>query len=302
MSKKMVAWLIAATSLVVVGCVIFGGTMMLLNWDFTKLSTVKYETNEYTVEGEYQNISLVTDTAHIVLVPSETANTSVICYEQKNAKHTVTVKDGILAIEPENAKKWYEYIGVNFASPKITVSIPRREYDALSVKVSTGDVEISHDFTFKSIDIVGSTGDIRLENVSADQLNLSVSTGKVTVADATCEGDMTVRVSTGKTNLTDVHCKNLMSSGNTGNVSLKNVIATEKYAIERSTGDVKLEQCDAAELFIKTDTGDVSGSLRTGKVFEATTDTGRVKVPKGTTGGKCEIITNTGNIKIDILR
>lgn len=280
MNKKTVAWLIAAASLVVVGCVVFGSSMRMLNWDFTKLSTTKYETNEYTLVDEYQNISLVADTADIVLLPSETANTSVICYEQKNAKHAVAVKDGTLVIELENTKKWYEYIGINFGSPKITVSIPRREYDVLAVKVSTGDIWV--------------------EKVAVEQVSLSVSTGKVTATDVTCEGDMTVRVSTGKTNLTDVYCKNLMSSGDTGSLSLKNVIATGKYSIERSTGDVKLERCDAAELFIKTDTGDVSGSLRTGKVFETTTDTGRVNVPKGTAGGKCEIITNTGDIKIDI--
>lgn len=280
MNKKIVAWLIAAASLVAVGCVVFGSSMRMLNWDFTKLSTTKYETNEYTLVDEYQNISLVAATADIVVVPSETANTAVVCYEQKNAKHAVAVKDGTLVIELENTKKWYEYIGINFGSPKITVSIPRREYDVLAVQVSTGD--------------------IRIDKLSAEQISLSVSTGKVTATDVTCEGDMTVRVSTGKTNLTDVYCKNLMSSGDTGSLSLKNVIATEKYSIERSTGDVELEQCDAAELFIKTDTGDVSGTLRTGKAFETTTDTGRVNVPKGTAGGKCEIITNTGDIKIDI--
>ena len=60
------------------------------------------------------------------------------------------------------------------------------------------------------------------------------------------------------------------------------------------------KNCDAAELFVESDTGDVKGSLLTDKVFITESDTGRVNVPKTVTGGKCEIITNTGDIEIVI--
>ena len=59
---------------------------------------------------------------------------------------------------------------------------------------------------------------------------------------------------------------------------------------------------DAEELFIKTDTGDVTGTLLSAKEFVYETDTGRVKLPETTTGGKCEIITDTGDIHIEIKR
>ena len=81
---------------------------------------------------------------------------------------------------------------------------------------------------------------------------------------------------------------------------MKNVIATERFSIERDTGDVILEGCDAAEIFIETDTGDVRGTLLSEKVFITETDTGRVSVPSSITGGRCEITTDTGNIKINI--
>ena len=38
MSKSMKIWLIVATSLILVGGIIFGGIMMALNWDFSKIS------------------------------------------------------------------------------------------------------------------------------------------------------------------------------------------------------------------------------------------------------------------------
>jgi DUF4097 and DUF4098 domain-containing protein YvlB len=120
------------------------------------------------------------------------------------------------------------------------------------------------------------------------------------VSSVTCEGDITVGVSTGKAYLTDVTCKNLTSTGSTGDVSLRNVISKEKISVERSTGDVTLDRSDAADLFITTSTGDVEGSLLTDKVFITKTDTGCINVPNSITGGRCEITTETGDIKISI--
>ena len=319
MRKKTKIWLVIATALIVVGCVIFGGVMTMLQWDFTKLSTVKYETNDYEIDENYKNISIVTDTADIVFMPSQNSKSSIVCHEQKNVKHSVTVKDDTLVIAVVDTRKWYEYIGINIGTPKITVYLPNAEYEKLFIKESTGNVEIPNNFRFESMDISTSTGDvkndasasesikiktstgnIRVENISAEALDLSVSTGEITVCDVTCQGDVKIHVSTGKTKLTDIACKNLTSSGNTGDISLKNVIATEKFSLERSTGDVKFDGCDAAEISVKTDTGDVTGTLLSEKVFLAETDTGRVEVPKTATGGRCEITTDTGDIRIKI--
>ncbi len=319
MSKITKIWLIIAASLVLVGCIIFGGVMTMLKWDFTKLSTGKYETHNYEIDENFNNISIVTDTADILFVPSEDPKTSVVCHEQKNMKHSVTVQNGKLVIEIVDTRKWYEYIGINFGTPKITVYIPQGEYGALFVKSSTGNVEIPEEFKFENIDISESTGNvtnyasaseniiiktstgnIRVENVSANTLDFSVSTGRITVSNVTCEGDVKINVSTGKTNLTNIGCKNVVSNGDTGAISLKNVIAAEKFSIERSTGDVKFDRCDAAEIFVETDTGDVRGSLLADKIFVVQTNTGNVDVPKTATGGKFEITTSTGDINISI--
>ena len=319
MRTRTKVWLIIATSFVLVGGIIFVGIMSMLEWDFTKLSTGKYETNDYEITENFKSISIITNTADIVLLPSENSKASVSCYEQRNVKHLIAVNDGALVIEVDDTRKWYEHIGINFGTPKITVYIPQGEYGKLSIKSSTGDVKIPKEFKFENIDISESTGNvtnyasasediiiktstgnIHVENVSAGILDLSVSTGEVTASDVTCEGDVKINVSTGKTNLTNIRCKNVVSTGNTGAISLKNVIAAEKFSIERSTGDVKFDGCDAAEISVETDTGDVRGCLLTDKIFIVQTDTGDVDVPKTVTGGKCEITTSTGDINISI--
>ena len=285
----------------------------------TACSLSDYETNIHKINEEFDNISIKTDTADIAFVLSDDGTCRVVCYEDAKKSHSVEVQDGTLAVNVVNNKKWYDHIGVNIDSPKITVYLPEAAYSSLVIEESTGDIEISKDFKFKSIDISLSTGnikcyasavenikiaastsDIYAEGISASSLDLTVSTGNVTVSSATCEGDITIGVSTGKTYLTDVACKNLTSTGSSGDISLKNVISTEKISVERSTGDVTLDRSDAAELFIMTSTGDVEGSLLTNKVFITKTDTGRIDVPNSIIGGRCEITTDTGDIKISI--
>jgi DUF4097 and DUF4098 domain-containing protein YvlB len=319
MKTSTKVWLIIAVALILVGSMIFGGAMTMLKWDFTKLSTNKYETREHEITDEFQNISVLADTADVVFVPTEDTECRVVCYEQTNVSHEVAVKDGTLMVELIDTRKWYEHIGFNFQTSKITVYMPAGEYAVLTVKTDTGDVHVSSEFHFKSIDasvstgdvtcfasalgqikITATTGDITLQDVSAGSLDLAVTTGKVTASGITGNGDVSIKVSTGKTVLTDVICQNLSTSGSTGDVKLTNVIASGAFVIKRTTGDVTFEGCDAAELLVATDTGNVEGTLLTEKIFFVETDTGRREYPKTTTGGKCEITTDTGDIKISI--
>ena len=297
---KTKIWIITAAVFVLAGTLIFAGVMTMLKWDFTKLSTVKYETNVHEIDKVFDSISIDTDTADITFALSDNEKCVIKCYEEEKSKHYVAVEDSALVIKMINNKSWHDYIGINIGSPKITVYLPKTEYNSLFINASTGDVEIFEGFCFNDIDISLSTGDIRGEDISANSLNLSVSTGRIEISGAVCKEDIKITVSTGKVYLTDLKCKNLVSKGDTGDISLTSVTASEKLNLERDTGDITFDKCDASEIYIKTSTGDVKGTLLTEKVFYTQTSTGNIDVPKTVNGGRCEITTSTGNIKINI--
>lgn len=319
MRKTTKIWLVIAASLVFVGLIMFAAVMSEYKWDFSKLSTGKYETNTYEISEEFSNLSMNTDTADIIFALSDDGKCRVECYEEEKAKHSVAVQENTLVIKMIDEKSWYDYIGINFGSPKITVYLPKAEYTSLFINGSTGDIEIPKNFKFEGVDISlstgdvnffvsasklikikASTGDICVENTSAGTLDLSASTGRITVSNVICGGDANINVSTGRTNLNNIECKNLISSGDTGDISLNNVIAAEKFSIKRSTGDVRFGGSDAAEILVETDTGDVTGTFLSEKTFFVETDTGSVDVPESITGGRCEITTDTGDIELDI--
>lgn len=320
MRKTTKIWLIAATVLLLAGALLFGGVMTFLKWDFLKLGTNRFETNMHQLTGEIRNVEVRAGEADIVFLPSDTDACRVVCYENVLVKHAVEIKDGTLSIHAEDTRKWYHYIGISFQHPLITVYLPQGQYEALTVRGSTGDVAIPAELGFSGIDVEVSTGDVKnyasatgdirisagtgkilVENVSCHALSLTVSTGDVAATSVVCAGDASVTVSTGRVHLTDLSCGDLNTTGNTGDLFLKNVVATGKLSVERSTGDVHLDGCDAAEIFILTDTGDVEGTLLSEKIFMTKSDTGDIEVPKTVTGGRCEITTDTGDIRIELL-
>ena len=147
MSKKTKIWLVIATFLVVIGLIMSTAVMSTYNWDFTKLSTEKYETNTHEIIEEFSSISINTDTADILFATSDDDTCRVVCYEEEKVYYPVTVKDGTLTINTVDERKWYEYIGINFDMPKITIYLPGTKYGELNIKGSTGDIEIPKDFS-----------------------------------------------------------------------------------------------------------------------------------------------------------
>ena len=312
-------WIIVAVLLVLLGLLVLGLAMALDNgiWNFENGG---YSMREYEIDIDFSDIRIESGTADIDFVPSKDKSCKVVCHEKENLRYTVSSNNGTLEIKLVDSRKWYDYINIfSFKTPELTVYLPAGEYGALTVDGSTGDVEIPENFSFKSIDVALSTGDVEcsasargllkirtstgeisLEDVKTGAVELAVTTGKVSVKSVDCAGDVTLKVSTGRATLTGVDCKNFTSSGNTGNVTLKDVIAEGKLSIERSTGDVSFDRCDAAEIYVMTDTGDVKGNLISDKEFIVETDTGSVDVPRSTEGSRCEIKTDTGDVKITV--
>ena len=317
--RKSGKWIITAIVLLVTGIVICGVSFGVLGFDLGKLSTVTYVTNTYDVSEKFQNISIDGDTENIKFVFSEEEKCRVVCFEEENDLHTVGVEDQTQKIEKKNRKGFWWNVSIATESPSITVYLPEKVYKELSIESDTGDVEIPKEFSFDTIDVNLDTGDmsclasaegdirvrtdtghITIADVTASGMLLSSDTGKMELSDVKISGDLEIQEHTGKVVLENVKCRNFTSDGDTGSLVMTNVTASGEFNLERNTGDIEFHGCDAETIYVETDTGDVTGTLLTDKVFITETDTGSVDVPKSVTGGRCEISTDTGDIRIEI--
>ena len=249
--KKSIIWIVTISVLLLIAGIVL----------YSLARPCELETHEYEILENFKDIKITTDTADIQFILSEKPNSFIVCEEEKNAKHSVIVKENTLRIEVDDNKKWYEYLDINFCTPKITVYLEKSVYGNISLETDTGN--------------------ILLDNI--------IATGK-----------LAAETETGNVNFEACDASEVFIKTDTGNVLLDDVITTGKLAIETDTGNVSFEACDASEAFIKTDTGNVTGSFLTDKVVFAESDTGNIDIPKVIADEKCEIITDTGNIKITI--
>ncbi len=315
----MKKWIITAVALVIVGAIVCFGTAAAVHFDFEKLDSVQYETNTYAVKESFRGIAVTASEEKVFFKPAEDGKCTIVCFEEENREHRVSVIDGTLTIKPVDNQKFSLHFGVYTRNPEITVYLPESVYSDLRIETDTGDINIPEDFVFDSvaikghtsdvtclasakngIDIALSTGDVSISDIAAGSVDLQTTTGGIYAESVKCEGDMHILVDTGKVNLQDMSCRNLTSEGTTGDITLNNVIASDTFSIMRDTGDVEFRASDAAAVFVQTSTGDVTGSLLTEKVFITETDTGKVEVPKSIIGGRCEISTSTGDIRIKV--
>ncbi len=313
--------IITAIVLVIIGATLFVCAFAASGYDLSAFGVEKTETNTYGVEESFDKIEVDTKSSDVTLRVSEDGNCSVVCEEREDVKHSVSVVDGTLKIIAEDTRKGFERFSLFSTGKELSVSVylPASAYASLKVSARTGDILVPRAFSFETIEIKvstgdvycyasvtgrneikASTGDIMIEEASAGEAALTVSTGDISVKSFACAGDLSVSFGTGKADLTAIACKNLVSEGSTGDLTLTDCIASEKIKIKSGTGDVLFDKSDAAEIEVETSTGDVTGTLLSAKVFSADTSTGSVNLPNSTSGGSCSIKTRTGDIRIEL--
>ena len=340
MKKAIVISLIVAGALVLVGAGLFAGAMSAAEWDFGALQTTKYESVTHEVKEDFSDISIQTIDSSIEFKPSADGTCKVECMESEYVTYSVSVQDGTLKITTGDTRQWYHNIGIfNTQRQNMIVYLPKTAYDDLQVKSNTGTVTVSSEFSFANVQIgmntgavkweagvahsmrvITDTGFVQIKNVNMDgalsvktdtgraeicsvqaqSIKVETKTGKAIVTDAVAKSTLNVTTNTGNAELSGCRAVDIFVETDTGKAKLTDAVASGKMDVNTDTGDVVLDGCDAAEIEIETDTGDVNGTFLTPKIVYTQTNTGRVDVPRSTTGGICEITTDTGDIKITL--
>ena len=318
-SKKII--IIVSCVVVFLGLLIGCIGLYALGFDFRKLDNYTLQTRTYELTEDFTKLDLDMQTANLTLLPAQDGKAKVVCVEKEKQSHTVFVQDGVLKVQAENNRKWYDYIGFNFGEQTVTVYLPKTEYAKMTVEIRTGDIRVPKIFSFDEATITTNTGDVTWSASVDKDLNIVTDTGDIEVSALASEGAIKLKTDTGDMELLDITCKtlgittdtgdieitgsscaNLAVESDTGDIEIERVAVAESLHVTTNTGDVEIENSDAATIKIQTDTGDVSGLLLSDKIFFTQTDTGDVDVPKTTSGGVCEVVTDTGDIYFRIKR
>lgn len=280
MRKSKQTAIVIAVIMIAVGLVAAFGAMADMGFDFTKMNSRTFVTNTYSVDESFSGISVDGAECDIRLYPSEDGGCKVVCHESDRITHSVEVKENTLTVERHDNRKWYEHMGVYWGGMEIALYLPQREYDALYAKTLSGNIVIPEDFSFETAVVQSTSGNV----------SFSAEVG----------GNLKVKAVSGNVELIDVTGQSISVQTTSGEIDFSNVIAGLNIHCKSVSGDVVLRRCDADSLRLSSTSGNITGSLLTEKVFLTDTTSGKINVPRTTSGGQCEITTTSGNIEFEV--
>ena len=144
----------------------------------------------------------------------------------------------------------------------------------------SGNIHVDDGFTFESASLESVSGNVRMFSEVKKELNAETTSGRILLSHIR-SGGITVKSTAGKIQLTDV-------------------IAEKNLYVKSISGGVMLDECDGSTIKIETTSGSVKGTILSDKIFITDSISGRVKVPRSSVGGECEVTTISGNITIEL--
>lgn len=234
---KKVAVLVAI-GFIIAGLVIGFCGFAVTDFEPENLNMSKIISTEHTVNEPFDSINIENGVSDLRFVLSEDGVCRVVCRDFENISHPITVENGVLNILEKDSRKWYEHIGIFWGETDITVYLPQSEYNALTVKTDTGDIEIE-EISAKGIKIETSTGDITLKKVIADKLDIESDTGDVELRDSDAN-DIEINTSTGDVEGRLLSEKIFTTETSTGRINVPKSLKGDSCRITTDTGDIEI--------------------------------------------------------------
>ena len=327
MEKAGIVALIIGIVLTLVGAAIVFFVFLGVGFDFSKLnydlvdgSSQSYVTKTYDISEEFGSIYIEDSSADIYFEKATGDKVYVESYERDDVDYDVEVNNKTLYInrDPKSDLQFFS-IGINTDESRLTVYLPKKAYDELTINTASSDIILSAEIEFSSVDIDVASGDVSVdskvsESISVDAassdlfinssdakiVNLHTASGEITVSGLNNCEEIEVSTASGEIDLTDIKTKNINCSSSSGEQSYNNVVAYSKMELHSGSGEIKLYSCDAQDIIINTASGEVYGELLSKKKFVTDTASGDIDIAHDAHGenGECNINTASGDITI----
>lgn len=131
--------------------------------------------------------------------------------------------------------------------------------NALSIDVSSGEIDVTNFHGFEFLKIKTSTGDVSVhDEVDGGALQINTSAGEVTVCDNISTGNVEIATSTGDIEISgNVTVGNLKITTSSGEVELEEIISKGYINVKTNIGDISAESTKANSFSIDTSSGEV---------------------------------------------
>ena len=275
--------------------------------------------NSYDDFSTFENIEINTLTADVSIRISSNGKNSVACSELKGFEHNVSVTDNTLVITQPEADKWYEK-AYTLTRSSIVIFLNENKFDTLTINGKNGSVYSHSVLTFNNVSIHLNSGNVewdsdvlnnftvevkkgnvKLEDATLNLAKIEAETGDVEALNCSISNQIILDINTGDVfiNECDLNCSN--ATIKTGYVNFSNVIAKSQIFVSVESGGIYFTSCDASHIDAIVKYGNIKASFLSGKKINANAPDGNIDIPENSDGGDCNLSTNTGSIKVEII-
>lgn len=291
--------------MLLLGALIFNGTMAVCGWDFTKISTrPQYQEQKLTVENTNQTITLKDQNKCIFVGPSDDEDIHLIYFDRENESYNIN--DGTtLSMTHESDYHWYNYIlVVDFQAPSFTILLPADFQGSLDLQTGNGKISIS-DVTAKQLSCSTQDGGVYVSNVTgAETLTLKTANHKIELSDVQLTGALACQTSNGAIHLTDISAGTIHALTSEAPIACKNTQTSGKTELKNSDARIEVENVGAdGDLSLSNKEGKIQGTIAGSmQDFSITSQAknGTCNLPEFSIAGdkKLEIQTSDANISL----
>ena len=273
--------------LVIVGSIVLGIAAVQAGGNWEKLSSVTpFEERYFTTSAEITRIEVDVDNVEIIVEPSEDDGVHIVYFE--NNRMTYEIKEG------SNQKLTITNKFSNNINDWIGVSITEGENYLKILVPSDSKVEI---------DIDGSNGSIRVEDIQLSKALIKTSNAKISLQDVDVLDRFEVKTSNSKIELINVSGNNIIAKTSNGRIEADNVTMADKLELTTSNSAIDVYEISAGNLIeLKTSNANISGRI-TGKRedfrIDSSTSNGSDNLGNSD-GGSKSLRVETSNGSIDI--
>ena len=172
-------------------------------------------------------------------------------------------------------------------------------FGTLSAETASGDIALKS-VKCGTAELCAMSGDAMLENIKFEKnAHIETASGKVQITNLEA-AEFDVETTSGSVKIENAACAVLQVGTASGDAALTHTVSANSLKIGTASGSIRLENCDAAALMLESSSGNIIGTLNTGKIFRASSRSGKIDVPPDSGEGHCTIDTRSGSIKIKI--
>ncbi len=282
-AKKI--WLIVGAVCTVLGIGIMSVTLffILRSGGLEALQTIDSDhvPKAVTLTEDFDSIAVSAVSEDITLRLSESGEPVVEYFESRLLTYEIKISDGTLNIIAEDQSHWYDHIGVSFGVQKhgMVITLPKAQYDRLTVHETSGDLTVPAGFTFSSAEIQTVSGEVNWRAAVRDDFSALTVSGDICLQNALPGAMVELKTTSGNVRF---------SNGEAQQVTVKTV-----------SGDVAFADCDTQRVNITSVSGDITAAFATPKSIKASSVSGEIQVKDDPTASStCTVTTTSGDITI----